>query len=120
MPRTTTTTRAKAKPLSPRETIIAEIERRELTQRPLAAKMGLSTSTMRRALEQDELLTVRRVLEFAQAMGVHPADILPVLAESGQARGSVPDAVLDLPIETLITVASCVNAAAVEFVPELG
>lgn len=118
MPRTTT--RPKVKQLTPRELIVAEIERRQLTQRPLAAKMGLTPTTMRRALEVDELLTVRRVLEFAQAMDTTATDLLPMLATLGIAKGAIPAAVLDLPVGTLIAVAAEAGVEPNKIVPDLG
>ena len=89
-----------------RERIIARVEQAGIGQRPLAARMGVPVTTMRRALADDGLLTVRRVVEFARALDVTPEELIPELGTRREPGAVTPDAILDLPLETLYALAA--------------
>lgn len=59
-----------------RENLRALLRRHRLTYKETAQRMGLSEATLKRLLSGRTALTLQRVDELCQALGVNPADVL--------------------------------------------
>jgi transcriptional regulator with XRE-family HTH domain len=76
---------------SVRTNIRAEMARRSLTQSALADRLGISQPSLSKRLSGQTQIEVRDLFGIADALGVHPADLLtPAAASPGVGGPALP------------------------------